>query len=332
MSVEASRSRVPAVILWGGLVVLAWAALTVLVGGGDAHADDDDSTPLSGLSSLVTGAVTEVVDPVVAKAAEAVVAVTEPVVESAQQVVTKTAKTVASVPVVGSTASDALGTVGQTVSSTTDAVTDVVSDAPVSSVVRPVTDTVREVPVVGEVLDGLGATDLLDDSAGAVDGVVDNLAPVVDGTVPPVVDALDPQHPTGPTPDVGEPALPTGPDAVLPDDTTADATADATPAITLPTTDTHRTPWSGGPNPRGSSSDATTTTAADIEHPKQTSAPPPGLVPASAAVGTGGSAGGGHAAVHLSASHLHDSGVSSGPPADSALPPSPIGDTDVSPD
>ncbi|MBN7794061.1 hypothetical protein [Microbacterium esteraromaticum] len=332
MSVEASRRRVPAVILWGGLVVLAWAALTVLVGSGDAHADDDDSTPLSGLSSLVTGAVTEVVDPVVEKAAEAVVAVTDPVVESAQQVVTKTAKTVASVPVVGSTASDALGTVSQTVSSTTDAVTDVVSDAPVSSVLRPITDTVREVPVVGEVLDDLGATDLLDDSAGAVDGVVDKLAPVVNGTVPPVVDALDPQHPTGPTPDVGEPALPTGPDAVLPDDTAADATADATPAIALPTNDAHRTPWSGGPNPRASSGDATTTTAAGIEHPKQSSAPPPGLVPASSAAGTGGSAGGGPAAVHLSASHLHDSGVSAGPPADSALPPSPVGDTDVSPD
>lgn len=331
MSVEASRRRVPAVILWGGLVVLAWAALTVLVGGGDAHADDDDSTPLAGLSSLVTTTVTEVVDPVVEKAAEAVTTVTEPVVESTQQVVEKAAKTVASVPVVGSTASDALGTVSQTVSSATDAVTDVVSDAPVSSVVRPVTDTVREVPVVGEVLDELGATDLLDDSAGALDGVVDNLAPVVDGTVPPVVDALDPQHPTAPTPDVGEPTLPTGPDAVLPDDTTADANADATPAIALPTNDAHRTPWSGGPHPVLSSGD-TAASASGIEHPNETSAPPPGLVPASSAAGPGGSAGGAHPAVHHSASHLHDCGVSAGPPADSTLPPAPVGDTDVSPD
>ncbi|MBY6061774.1 hypothetical protein [Microbacterium esteraromaticum] len=331
MSVEASRRRVPAVILWGGLVVLAWAALTVLVGGGDAHADDDDSTPLSGLSSLVTTTVTEVVDPVVEKAAEAVTTVTEPVLESTQQVVEKAARTVASVPVVGSTASDALGTVSQTVSSATDAVTDVVSDAPVSSVVRPVTDTVREVPVVGEVLDELGATDLLDDSAGAVDGVVDNLAPVVDGTVPPVVDALDPQRPTAPTPDVGEPTLPTGPDAVLPDDTTADANADATPAIALPTNDAHRTPWSGGPHPVLSSGDAAAS-ASGIEHPNETSAPPPGLVPASSAAGPGGSAGGAHPAVHHSASHLHDSGVSAGPPADSVLPPAPVGDTDVSPD
>ncbi|EDV5156916.1 hypothetical protein XS42_004591, partial [Salmonella enterica subsp. enterica] len=42
---RATRRGVPAVALWGGFGALAWAALTVLTGGGSAQADEQPNGP-----------------------------------------------------------------------------------------------------------------------------------------------------------------------------------------------------------------------------------------------------------------------------------------------
>lgn len=332
MDVSASRRRIPAVFVWGALAVLAWAAFTALVGGGDARADDDTDKPLSGVSSLLTGVVSEVADPLVEGVVEVVTETTAPVVNATEKVVEKTVEVVAKVPVVGKPASDALGTTGQAVSTVVETVGDVAADSPVSSVVKPVTDIVREVPVVGTVLDDLGATDLLDDSAGAVDGVVDSLTPVVDRTVPPVIEALDPQHPnddatTAPDGATPTPAAP-GPDASATDpQAMVRAAADPAPvAVAFAMKPTFVASV-------GVVASSATQTRSDADEPTSPATGPPlAMAPASSSAGPGGSAGGMNAALHHLHVHADGAWAAAGHPADSALPPSPVGSTDVSPD
>ena len=64
MDVRATRRGTPAVVFWGGIGVLAWATLTVLLSGGSAHADDQEDGPLDGLTSLVGNTVSAVTAPV----------------------------------------------------------------------------------------------------------------------------------------------------------------------------------------------------------------------------------------------------------------------------
>ncbi|UNK70924.1 hypothetical protein [Microbacterium sp. H1-D42] len=338
MNAGATRRRIPAVFLWGAMAVLVWAAFTALFGGGQARADDDDPKPLSGLTSLVGAAVTDVVDPVVKTAAGAVTEVTAPVVKVTKTVVEKTATTVAKVPVVGKPASDALGAAGQTVSAVTDSVTTIVANDPVSSIVKPVTGIVRDVPAVGAALDGLGVTDLLDDSAGAVDGVVDSLVPVVDSTVPPIVDALGPQDPGEEptvTPGVDVPQQPGGEDtpAVDPSTTAPSATAsDAALDASASSAAVRSSAWTS-PAPMASVAVASDSSASDAESPGDpVTGPPPAMAPASSSAGPGGSSGGVNAALHHHDLHADEAWTLAGIPADSALPPSPAGSTDVSPD
>ncbi|MEJ1089699.1 hypothetical protein WDU99_15395 [Microbacterium sp. Mu-80] len=337
MDTGASRGRIPAVLLWGALTVLVWAAFTALVGGGDARADDDEDKPLSGVSSLLSGVVSEVADPVVEGVVDVVTETTAPVVDAAENVVEKTTKTVSEVPVVGKSASDALSATTQGVSKVTEAVSDVAAESPVSSVVEPVTDAVRDVPVVGTVLDDLGATDLLGDSAGAVDDVVGTLTPIVDETVPPIVDALDPQHPGADTPDA-----PTGttPTELTPTAPGADAslilpgTAQEPDAASIaPVASTAGPVFLASLAANTAAVVQTTADATDAEGPAGGApAPPLATAPASSSAGPGGSAGGVHAAVHHLPVHADGAWTAAGPPVDSALPPSPAGSTDVSPD
>lgn len=332
MDAQATRHRIPAVFLWGALAVLVWAALTALVGGGQARADDDDPKPLDGVTSLVGGVVTKVVDPVVEKAADVVTEVTAPVVAVAEKTVAKTADTVATVPVVGKPAAHALGATSETVTTVTETVTTVTSNSPVSAIVRPVTDLVGDVPVVGSVLEDLGATDLLDESAGAVDGVVGNLTPVVDDTVPPVVDALDPQLPGGghtiipgdeisPVSDHGASA-PT-PDAAA--DGARDAAtrgAESAPAWAMPN-------WEQAV-PSAAAYEADGSDARDPGGPA--SLPALATSPASSSAGPGGSSSGVNAVLHQLPVHADGAWTGAEISADSTLPPSPAGKTDVSPD
>ncbi|WP_214443594.1 hypothetical protein, partial [Mycobacterium tuberculosis] len=65
MDARTTRRGVPTAVLWGGLGALAWAALTVLTGGGSAHADEQPKGPLDSLTSVVSETVTAVTTPVV---------------------------------------------------------------------------------------------------------------------------------------------------------------------------------------------------------------------------------------------------------------------------
>lgn len=332
MDAQATRHRIPAVFLWGALAVIVWAALTALLGGGQAHADDDDSKPLDGLTSLVGGVVTKVVDPVIEKTADVVTEATAPVVAVAEKTVAKTAETVAAVPVVGEPAANALGAASETAASLTETVTEVTSSAPVSSIVRPVTNVVREVPVVGGVLEDLGATDLLDESAGAVDGVVDTLTPIVENTAPPVVDALDPQLPgDGPAIIPGDEVSPiTEGDTSAPSSNAIAATATTeAPRGALSTSAWAMPSWERTA-PSATAYEADESDARDPRSP--TSAPALVTSPASSSAGPGGSSSGVNAVLHHLPVHADGAWTSAELSADSAPPPSPVGKTDVSPD
>ncbi|PVE90909.1 hypothetical protein DC434_19895 [Microbacterium sp. TPD7012] len=47
VNVRATRRGIPTAVKWGGLVALAWATLTVVAGGGTAHADEQSDGPLA---------------------------------------------------------------------------------------------------------------------------------------------------------------------------------------------------------------------------------------------------------------------------------------------
>ena len=159
MNARATRRGVPAIALWGGLGALAWATITVLTGGGSAQADEQKDPSLLGeVSSLVTGTVSTVGD--------TVTAVTEPIVT---QVVAPVVHQVVA-PVVH----------------------EVVAPVPetVPAVVEDVTDTVAEVPVVGDVATPVVET-VTDTAQAVVTPVADLLqdAPVSQ-IVDPVQDAV----------------------------------------------------------------------------------------------------------------------------------------------
>ncbi|KJQ52637.1 hypothetical protein [Microbacterium sp. SA39] len=208
MDARATRRGVPAVVIWGGFGALAWAALTVLTGGGSAYADEANG-PLDGLTSTVEETVTAVAAPVVNQvvapvvtqvAAPVVQAVTAPVQQAAPPVVAAVAKpvtqAVAQVPV----AAPVVQAVAPTVQAVVETGTDLLIDSPASHVVDPIMDAVTGLPIVGEVVEDLGTRDLVDSVVDVVDDVTGVIGGVVDATVPPIVDGIDPALP--------DPALP----------------------------------------------------------------------------------------------------------------------------
>ncbi len=357
MNAQATRRGVPAVALWGGLGALAWAAITVLTGGSSAQADEGDHSLLDGVGSLVSQTVstvgdtvtavtqpvvtevvapvvTEVVAPVVTEVVTPVVAhVTAPVQQAAPVVETVT-ETVAQVPVVGQPAAAAVGTttetvvdtVADTVESVTTPVIAVLEDSPASHIVTPVTDAAASLPVLGALLGQLGVFTLVEDFVGVVDettaivgGVVDD---VVDSTVPPLVDALEPLSPATPDDVVAEPSavdahqvralLPAAPAPA-----TATTRVSASPAALEPVAATVDPAWT-----------ATASGRDGVPAPAPLGSP----VAPSSSTGSGG-------ASAVSPARLGDAGTPAfsagertpGAP-DDVLPTSLVADTDVSPD
>lgn len=287
MHVETTGSRTSAVYLWGALLVLAWAVLTALVGGGEAHADDESGGILT------------------------------PVVKTTTAAVKESTETVA-------------GTVAQTAESalkTAEGGERVTSWHPIDAIVTPVTDAVREVPIVGAALDELGATDVVEKTPTGLDQVREMLAPVVDRAVDPVIDSLVDPAIDGLQPGIPDAVLPLIPDAGL---QTGPATTTAKPSAVAPTA------------PVGSTasgfSGVTTASAGRVDASNST--PPSGdpggaptLAPgATTSAGNGGPAPGANSDAPSSASHIHSISIRAGIPSDIALPPSPAGSTDVSPD
>lgn len=225
MNAQATRRGLPTVALWGGLGALAWAAITVLTGGSAAHADEEsDPSLLGGVTSLVSDTVssvgdtvtavtkpvvTQVVKPVVTEVVAPVVTqVVAPVQQIAPPVVDHVSETVTAVPVAGPATAPVVEAVADTAQAVVAPVTDLLKDAPVSQIVKPVQDAVAALPVVGRLVDDLGLTGLIDDVVGVADATTDVVGGVVDSTVPPVISALDPTAPDAPS---SEPAGPAGP-------------------------------------------------------------------------------------------------------------------------
>lgn len=338
MNVETTGVRRTAVYLWGAFLVLAWALLSAVLSGSEARADDETPAPLSGLTSLVGDTLGGVVAPVAKAATSTVEQVAAPVTSTVQQVVEKTTTTVASVPVVGAPAAQVIAQTGDTVSTVTKTVEDVAASAPVSAIVTPVTDAVGSVPVVGSVVDGLGATDLVDEVATGVDSVLEIVPPVIGTTVDPVVGGLQPGIPS--TEDAVVPDLEVPLDA---DGSPADPGADSgagwavEPASVVAVTPVAQPSASALPAvmrdagailPRDSHAQPTVPSG---EQPGAPSSSPGVAAPTSAAGGSGPAPG---TSSDRPPSARLDLGASSrtGIPVDAALPDSPAGSTDVSPD
>jgi len=207
-----SRRGAPSALLWGALVVLGWALLSILGSSGGAQADDgprDDTGLLSSVGETVSGGadavgdavetatapVAEVTDAVLTKTTDAAEPVADPAaVQTVSKPVEKAVQTVTDAPVVGKPATEVVQVVTSVVKQAAAPVVDTVRETSVSDVVRPVTDLLAETPVVGDALTELGVLELVDRSTGAVDTVVDGAESVI-RVVAPVVDALEPQPP-----------------------------------------------------------------------------------------------------------------------------------------
>lgn len=336
MHVGTTGRRIPAGYLWGAFLVLAWAALTAVAGGGEARADDEPPKPLSGLTSLVGDTVGEVVTPVVKTTTAAAAEVAAPVVETAKTVVSKTSTAVAAAPVVAEPVAEVVAKAGGTV----DKVEKVVSEAPVSAIVAPVTDAVRSVPVLGGVLDELGAVQLIDEVTTGADEVLNVVPPVLGGSVRPVVEGVQPSAPDVLTPVIPETDLPPAPPADSPAasaaalEAEAEAEAAAAAAAAKPVREAaafagtlpSRAPTVAAPQ--------TLTNRGTDPSPEPGGASnlPPGVAASSAAGGNGGPAPGASSDGPPLARLFDGTSTRASIPTSTTLPPSPAGSPDVSPD
>lgn len=351
MNAQATRRGVPAVALWGGVGVLAWAALTVVFGGGSAQADEhQDPSLLGGASSLVSQTVstvettvvaatqpvvapvvadvvapvvTDVVAPVVSDVvAPAVTQVAAPVQQVVPPVVDVVVETVEQTPVVAPVTAPIVDAVVDTAESVVTPVTDLLQDGPASQIVDPILDVVDGLPIVGTVLDELGVTGVVDDVVDVVDDATGIVGETVDGTLPPLLGAVDPVDTDGPASSV--PVL-------APADSAADAGSVAAAAsergssrIPAPTS-----AFAPGPVATPATDPSATAPASGGDDRLPT--------PAGAPSGSSSAASG--ASSTLSHARVSDVGISplsvrerSAGSSDDVLPTSLMPDTDVSPD
>lgn len=341
MNARATRRGIPAAVKWGSLVALAWATLAVLTGGGSAHADEQSDGPLDGLTSIVgdtvsavtTPVVTQVVAPVVTHVAAPVVthvaapvvhAVAAPVQQAAPAVVSTVTHTVASVPVVGTVATPVVQAVSHTAQDAVAPVTDLLTDAPVAQITDPILDAVTGLPIVGGLVDDLGARDLVDDVVGVVDDAVGVIGGVAEETVPPILEGLDPVLPGAGGPD--EPGAPST-------------------GIPAPFVSTSASGASGAPGVSDSGgfpalstqpvAPADTSTVVNGERGASESGqgtPPGSPVAPTSSAGSSGGLNSAHARLGDAVAPPLSAWERAAGASDDALPASPVADTDVSPD
>ena len=350
MHAETGDHRISAGHLWGALFVLIWTLGVAFFAGGEARADDERPAPASGVTSLVGDTLSGVVTPVVKTTTSTVEEAAAPVVKTVEnaaapvvKTVSKTTTAVASVPVIGEPVAATVAQTGTKVTKVTETVEKVVSSAPVTAVVTPVTDVVRSVPVVGSVVDALGVPDLVDEAASGVDEILDVVAPVVGSTVDPVIDGLQPTPPGAQKPERPSIEAPVTPiDAPTDTDPLSEAPAPSTPEAPAVDASATAAPSTSaltrGGAPMALAPEVPLThelaTRSPLPAHQPGNAPEPALgtaAPTSAAGSSGHSPGANSdspAAPGLSDSISSRTGI----PADAALPPSPAGRTDVSPD
>lgn len=332
MKTASTRLTTPWALLWGALIVMAWALISSLLGSDSAHAADDVNDEPAGLTSLVTDqvkattaaagdAVVAAVKPVATTAAEVIDEVVAPAAQAVVEQTDRAVDAVVATPVVTAPVERGVSTVRQTVTVVTESVIATVKDGPLAHVLRPVTDVVAGVPIAGGALEDLGVLDLVDRTVEVID---DALGGAVDGPaviVPPIVDPLDPA-----------PMQPDGPAA--PDATATEATDAATAGATEDRELTGS--WIAGASPRYT---AKTADAPPSRTHLASASGPPGLAGAvgapvapNAAAGASGSSSGTLASENAPSPLYDDSESTRSRPSNHPLPPSPVAGTDVSPD
>lgn len=324
--------------------MLAWAAFAVLLGGGPAHADEQQPDgPLDATTSLVghvlSGA-TAVVEPVVSDVVAPVVqTVTTPVRTAVPAVVEPVAEAVVSAPVIGDAVAPVAAPVADAVVDAVDAATTTATSAlqgaPVGQATAPVLDAVHGVPAVGELLDELGVTAAVDDVIGVLDDTAALAGGTAQETLPPVLEALEPI--TAPSPLSGSPSVPGEPAAV------------PTPATAVPGSGLGSTRSPGAPAsvPLGDVSGTSAVLSASSDVPRSSAAEPgreaapehagsPWRSPATPAPTSSAGPGGAGTATGARAGDDHTEPLRawkrSPTPEPDVLPASPGSDTDVSPD
>lgn len=140
---RAPRRGLSTAVVVAGFVALAWAALTVLFGGGAAHAEEESEGPLGVLTSLDDGAFSSAVARVAPVLSQLVVeAAVAPMHQAAPAVVKSVTQTVAEAPVLGRITTPAVETVTDALTSVTAPVTDVLEGAPVSHITTRIVEVV----------------------------------------------------------------------------------------------------------------------------------------------------------------------------------------------
>ncbi|MGN8553316.1 UNVERIFIED_CONTAM: hypothetical protein OHV15_12110 [Microbacterium sp. SLM126] len=173
MEIAASQSPSP---LWrpalvGVLTAFAWLLLSLVLGlgSGDARAEEtDDDSLLGAVTSLVDSTATTVTQ-TVSTATKSVTKVVNKVADVAPAPAQQPVREVVTV-------------VGSAVKTVTEPVSGIVSGGVVDSVARPVVDAVTEVPLVGDIVSGLGLADAVSDLGQTVDHTLGDLVGTVTDT------------------------------------------------------------------------------------------------------------------------------------------------------
>nr|WP_169583288.1 hypothetical protein [Microbacterium sp. MF43] len=315
-------SRIWRLALVGAATAFAWIVLALLLGFGSGEARADDSSGDKGL----LGAVSSAVDGTASTLTKTVTATTSTVSE-----VVNTVVAVAPAPV-QQPVREVVTTVS-TVVTTTKPVTEVVSSGVVSTVTKPVVEVVTAVPMVGEIVSGVGLDEVVtdvsqtvDDTLGGVAKAVTDVASTVGrppaGTTPPLPEV--PATPAIPTP----PVLPEGPAPRSVDDQPAvfasrvAATAAGASVHSLPTA-----------YELGSAVAAAVAATATPLGTAGSPASAGGLCPPTASSsGPGGAGSGAWALVAIGPLAALRAWVRRAGLEDEDAPPAPAGSTDVSPD
>ncbi|MHC2998181.1 hypothetical protein OB08_02450 [Microbacterium sp. HJ5] len=310
-------SRIWRLALVGAATAFAWVVLSLLLGLGSGHAHAEDADDGEGLLGAVTSVVDETASAVTGTVTGATAGVTE---------VVNTVVEVAPAPV-QQPVRQVVQSVGTVVQKVTQPVVEVVSDDVVGAVTDPVVEVVTQVPVVGDIVTGIGADKAVEDLADTVDETLGGLTGAVEDT-----GAAIGQPSTGsPVLPPVNPALPRTP-AVL-DEPAAQPSADGMTATAAASGGASALLIFDGAYEPGSAPSASvlpSTASSDARGPLT---PAGGLCPPSASSsGPGGAGPGAWALVAFGPlAALRAWGRRAGP-EDEHAPPAPAGSTDVSPD
>lgn len=314
-----SASRIWRLTLAGTLAAFTWIILSLLLGlapAAHAQSDDDEGNGLLGAVTSLVGTTASTVTGSVSTVTSGVTDVVETAVSAAPAPVQQPVRAV-------------VKAVGGVVTTTTKPVANDVSGGVVGSVATPVVEIVKQVPIVGGVVNGVGLDDAVTDLADTTDRTLGDLAGTVvemggaletPGTTIPGLPGLPTDPTNGPSIPVGGPWLP-APDVALPDALASDA------ASTLAALLAAYEAGSAGGLAASQAAVAASSAPYDPRSPAGALCPPSTL-----SSGPGGAGSGAWALVALGPFVAHRAWVRRAGPEDEHAPPAPADSTDVAPD